>query len=321
MNLHPFATLSPDFVLDAVESIGLRVDGRLLALNSFENRVYQVGVDEAAPVIAKFYRPDRWSAEQILEEHAFTLALAEREVPAIAPLAVAGETLHRRGDFMFAVYPRQGGHPLPVDDMDALRSVGRQLGRLHALGESAPFRHRPRLGVEMVEPQAWALMLERFVPGAMGREFDRVGRALLAMVGERLASSGAETIRLHGDCHPGNVLWRDGTAFFVDFDDSRSGPAVQDLWLFLSGDREEQGMQLRALLEGYEDFREFDDRELRLVEPLRTLRMLHYLTWLAQRWDDPAFPPAFPWFDGAAFWQGQLAQLGEQLALLERATA
>lgn len=320
MNAHPFDTLSPDFILDAVEAAGLRVDGRLLALNSFENRVYQVGVEESTPVVAKFYRPGRWSAEQILEEHAFTLALAEQEVPAIAPLLLEGGSLHRSGDFLFAVYPRQGGHPLPVDDMEALRSVGRQLGRLHTLGETSPFAHRPTLGGAMVEPEAWALMLEQFVPSDLVPDFQSVGQKLLARIGERLASVRFDMLRLHGDCHAGNVLWRDGTAFFVDFDDSRMGPAVQDLWLFFSGDAEERGQQLRALLSGYEEFRDFDDRELQLVEPLRTLRMLHYLTWLAQRWDDPAFPPAFPWFGGRGFWVGQLTALRDQLSLMERAT-
>ncbi len=320
MSSHPFDTLSPDFILDAVEAAGLRVDGRLLALNSFENRVYQVGVEEATPVVAKFYRPHRWSAAQILEEHAFTLALAQQEVPAIAPLVLGGESLHRCGDFLFAVYPRQGGHPLPVDDMEALRSVGRQLGRLHTLGECEPFSYRQTLGVGMVEPEAWELMLEHFVPPDMARDFDAVGRALLAQIGDRLAGGWLDLIRLHGDCHAGNVLWRDGTAFFVDFDDSRMGPAVQDLWLFLSGEQEERAVQLRALLSGYEEFREFDDRELKLVEPLRSLRMLHYLTWLAQRWDDPAFPPAFPWFGGRGFWTGQLTALRDQLRLLEMPT-
>lgn len=315
---HPFDLLTPEYLLDAVEATGIPVDGRLLALNSFENRVYQIGVNDAQPLIAKFYRPGRWTPEQIREEHVFTLALAEQEIPAIAPLVLAGDTLHRAGDFWFALYPRQGGHPLPVDDMNALRAVGRQLGRLHSVGRQQPFRERPRLDSRLVSDAAWRIACEQFVPPDMLGDYRRLSEALLAIIRARLDDAGdLSVLRVHGDCHPGNVLWRDGTAFFVDFDDSRTGPAVQDLWLFLSGDHEEQRQQWRALLEGYQDFADFNPREARLVDTLRALRLLHYATWLASRWDDPAFPPAFPWFEGRHFWSGHLATLRDQLETLQ----
>ena len=291
----PYATLSPDLVLDSVESAGLAVDGRLLALNSYENRVYQVGVDESAPLVVKFYRPGRWSDAAILEEHAFTLALAAEEIPVVAPLALGdGETLARFGGFRFAVYPRRGGRTPELEDPDTLEWIGRFIGRIHVLGAARPFAHRPTLDIGSFGERPRDYLLEHgWIPADLHE-------AWLSVVNHALdrvrccydRAGGVRAIRLHGDCHRGNMLWTDEGPHFVDFDDSRMGPAVQDLWMLLSGDRRTMGVQLQDVLAGYEDFHAFDPRELHLVEALRTLRLIHYSAWLAARWADPAFPAA-----------------------------
>ena len=315
----PYAGLTPDAMLDAIEAAGLRGDGRLLALNSYENRVYQIGLEDAAPVVVKFYRPARWSDAAILEEHAFVRELAEREIPVIAPLELNGQTLHASGGFRFAVYPRQGGHAPEFDDRDTLRWMGRFLGRIHAVGALAPYRARPTLdlasfGVDSRDyllgaglipddiREAWRSVAEHALAGA-ARCYDRAGRV--------------RHLRLHGDCYAGNVLWTDDGPHFVDFDDSRMGPAVQDLWMLLSGERAAMERQLGEVLAGYEDFRAFDPRELHLVEALRTLRLLHYSAWIARRWHDPAFPAAFPWFNTQRYWQDRILELREQIALMD----
>ncbi len=317
----PYATLTPDLILNAIDSTGLRTDGRLLALNSYENRVYQVGIEDEKPLVAKFYRPARWTDEQILEEHAFTAELAAREIPAVAPLATANSTLHAFEGFRFALYPRRGGRAPELDDPDTLEWMGRFIGRIHAVGAITPFVHRPALDVASFgdEPRtylldgdwiphdlydAYASVIDQAVAG-VNHCFDRAGR-----VG---------SLRLHGDCHPGNVLWTDDGPHFVDFDDARMGPAVQDLWMLLSGDRAAMTRQLSDVLAGYEDFAELDRRELGLIEALRTLRMIHYSAWLARRWDDPAFPAAFPWFHTTKYWQDQILQLREQVASMQEA--
>lgn len=316
---HPFSALTPDLVLDALESTGLRCDGRMLALNSFENRVYQVGREEGAPVVAKFYRPERWSNEAILEEHAFTRELTEQEIPVVAPLELAGRTLHESGGFRFAVYPRQGGRPPELDDTGTLEWMGRFLGRIHAVGATRPFAHRPVLDIETfgTAPRAW-LLENGWIPPELLSAWESVSAQALEGVRHCFERAGGiARLRLHGDCHMGNVLWADDGPHFVDFDDCRMGPAVQDLWMLLSGERDAMTRQLSDVLAGYEDFCEFDRRELHLVEALRTLRLLHYSAWLARRWDDPAFPAAFPWFNTPHYWQDRILELREQVALMQ----
>lgn len=320
---HPFSALTPDLVLDALESTGLRCDGRMLALNSFENRVYQVGQEEGAPVVAKFYRPARWSDDTILEEHAFTQELAEREIPVVAPLVLQGKTLHEFAGFRFAAYPRQRGRPPELDDPDTLEWMGRFMGRIHAVGATRPFLHRPALDIETfgTEPRAY-LLQNNWIPRELLSAWESVSAQALEGVRHCFERAGkVPTLRLHGDCHMGNVLWTEGPEdsgpHFVDFDDCRTGPAVQDLWMLLSGERAAMTRQLSDVLAGYEDFYEFDSRELHLIEALRTLRLLHYSAWLARRWDDPAFPAAFPWFNTQHYWQDRILELREQVALMQ----
>jgi Ser/Thr protein kinase RdoA (MazF antagonist) len=316
---HPYDALTPDVVLDALDAVGMHGDGRLLSLNSYENRVYQVWRDDAAPVVAKFYRPDRWSDEAIAEEHAFVAELAEREIPAVAPLVLDAKTLHVHAGFRFAVYPRRGGRAPELEDAHTLEWLGRFLGRIHAVGATAAFAHRPAIDADTfgTAPRDWLLRHAKLPPDlvdvyagvsaqaldAVRRAWDRAGRVA--------------TLRLHGDCHGGNVLWTADGPHFVDFDDARTGPAVQDLWMLLSGERESMQRQLRHVLDGYERFRDFARPELHLVEALRTLRLLHYSAWIAQRFDDPAFPAAFPWFGTQRYWQDRILELREQVALLD----
>lgn len=315
----PFGALTPDTLLDAVESLGLYANGSLLALNSYENRVYQVGLEDAAPVVAKFYRPERWSDAQILEEHAFSQALAEREIPVVAPLAFDGATLHRHGGYRFTLFPRRGGRVPELGDARALEWIGRFLGRIHALGRVADYAHRPALDIDSFGGEPVAFLLEQqWLPTELREVYRGVAAQALDGVARCFDRAGdVASLRLHGDCHVGNMLWTDDGPHFVDFDDSRTGPAVQDLWMLLSGSREEQSRQLGDVLSGYEDFCEFDMRELHLVEALRTLRLLHYSAWLARRWNDPAFPAAFPWFAGQRYWEEQILTLREQVALLD----
>jgi len=316
---HPYAALTPDVVLDALDGIGLRGDGRLLALGSYENRVYQLWIEDAAPVVAKFYRPGRWSDAQILEEHAFVAELEAREIPAVAPLVRNGATLHAHGGFRFAVYPRCGGRAPELEDAATLEWTGRFLGRIHAVGAQTPFRHRPALDVETfgVAPRAF-LLAHDFIPPDLQDAWRSI--AALALDGVRRAFDRAgdvKSLRLHGDCHAGNVLWTDDGPHFVDFDDARMGPAVQDLWMLLAGSRAEMTRQLASVLDGYGDFFDFDARELHLTEALRTLRLVHYSAWLGERWDDPAFPAAFPWFNTQRYWQDRILELREQVALMD----
>jgi len=319
----PYAELTPDRVLDALGGVGLVGDGRMQALGSYENRVYLIGIEDAPPVVVKFYRPARWSDAAIVEEHAFVAELAAHEIPVVAPLVVDGRTLHVFDAFRFAVYPRCSGRAPELSDRSTLEWMGRFIGRIHAVGALSPFRHRPALDVETfgVEPRDW-LLAHDFIP----RDLVEAWRSIadLAVDGARRSFERAGDVtplRLHGDCHVGNVLWIEHGAprgpHFVDFDDARMGPAVQDLWMLLSGDRAEMTRQLGAVLAGYGDFQAFDPRELHLVEALRTLRLLHYSAWIAQRWDDPAFPVAFPWFNTERYWQDRILELREQVALME----
>jgi Ser/Thr protein kinase RdoA (MazF antagonist) len=319
MNETPYAGLTPDRVLDAVDSVGLRCDGRLLTLNSFENRVYQLGLEDGGQVVAKFYRPGRWSDAAIREEHAFTLELAAREIPAVPPKRVDGETLFAHDGQRFAVFPRQGGRAPEFDRPEVLEWMGRFLGRIHAVGEIADFTERPALDIDSFGDEPRDFILDGgFVPDELVDVWQGVVDQALEGVERAYERAGdVRTLRLHGDCHQGNVLWTDEGPHFVDFDDARSGPAVQDLWMLLSGDAEAMGRQLGQLLRGYEQFHEFDDRELFLVEALRTLRLIHYSGWIARRWHDPAFPAAFPWFGTARYWQDRILELREQIALME----
>lgn len=314
-----FRELTPDTFLDAIESTGRWCDGRFLALNSYENRVYQIGIEEDVPIIAKFYRPQRWSDAAILEEHAFTLTLAGEEIPVIAPLANdQGETLHRHGPFRFALYPRRGGHPPELDNPEHLEQLGRFVARIHNLGELKPFEHRPTLDIDSFGHRPRRYLLDSgLIPEHLLEAYEGLSRDLLVQI-EAIFDSGEppRPLRLHGDCHPGNILWTDDGPHIVDFDDARMGPAIQDLWMFLSGDRPYMTARLADLLEGYTQFRDFDPAELRLIEPLRTLRMIHYAAWLARRWDDPAFPLAFPWFNTLQYWEDHVLSLREQAALL-----
>lgn len=322
-NHTPFHHLSPDCILAAVERAGLRTDGRLLALNSYENRVYQVGLEEASPVVVKFYRPERWSDAQILEEHAFVHQLAEVEIPVVAPLSFEGETLlhYRQGDaeFRFAVFPRQGGRSPELDRPGNLEWMGRFIARIHAIGAMKPFELRPSIDIESfgLEPSSY-LLTHDFIPTEL-REVYRgvVGQALEGVRRCYERAGAVAGLRLHGDCHLGNVLWTDDGPHFVDFDDSRNGPAVQDIWMLFSGERHELMTQFNDFLAGYEDFHEFDLRELHLVEALRTLRLIHYAAWIARRWEDPAFPVAFPWFNSQRYWQDRILELREQIALMD----
>ena len=314
----PFDGLLPDVIVDALESLGLHCDGRVLALNSFENRVFRVGLEDDAPVVAKFYRPQRWTDAAIVEEHAFAAELRAAELSVVAPLTLDDATLHRFEDFRFALYPMQGGHAPEPGDKETLIHLGRALGRLHAVGANGAFVHRPRLDVARFGHDPVDFLLDgNWLPPEIEENFAAIAEALLETVEDAFARTrAAATLRLHGDCHPGNLLWRDGTAHFVDLDDALTGPAIQDLWMLLSGDANARGAQLGWLLEGYEVFRPFDRSELALVEPLRALRLLHYHAWIARRWHDPAFPQAFPWFASPRHWEGVIAQLQEQLAVM-----
>ncbi len=311
--------LTPDVVLDALDAAGWRGDGRLLALNSYENRVYQVNLEDDSVVVAKFYRPGRWSDAQILEEHAFSTELAGREIPVVAPLAREGGTLHAFGGFRFAVYPRRGGRTPELEDEKVLEWIGRFLGRIHAVGATAPFAARPVLDIEAfgTEPRQW-LLDSGMIPADVREAWETVSAQALERVSAAFRLAGpVRRIRLHGDVHAGNVLWTERGPHFVDFDDARMGPAVQDLWMLLPGDRQGALRSLKALLDGYRQFHDFDAGELALVEPLRTLRLLHYSAWIARRWDDPAFPAAFPWFNTQRYWQDRILELREQSAAME----
>lgn len=329
---HPFSQLDPDRILDALQSAGWRGDGRLLALNSYENRVYQVWLEDGSRVVAKFYRPGRWTDAQILEEHAFTESLSQAEIPVVAPLRghasgpsgdthptrESASTLHSHAGHRFAVYPRCGGRAPELDDPDTLQWLGRFIGRIHAHGAGSLFAERPRLDIETfgLEPRAW-LLGHHCVPISLRPAWQAVADHCLRAVEEIFERAAPiRAIRLHGDCHAGNVLWTEQGPHFVDFDDARNGPAIQDLWMLLSGSPQEMRLQLLEVVEGYRDFMDFDGRELQLIEPLRTLRLIHYSAWIARRWSDPAFPAAFPWFGTERYWQDRILELREQLAAL-----
>jgi Ser/Thr protein kinase RdoA (MazF antagonist) len=311
---HPYAALTPDVVLDACAALGLRPDGRLLSLASYENRVYQVWMEEGPPVVAKFYRPGRWSAGQIAEEHAFAHELAEHEIPVVAPIHAS-----KFNDYHVALYPRRGGRPPELEDPKTLEWIGRFIGRIHARGATKKFELRESLTIASfgTGPREW-LLAHNFIPADLLDAWKAVTEQAVFLIKACYQRAGnVNAIRLHGDCHAGNILWTDEGPHFVDLDDSRMGPAMQDLWMLLSGERAAMTRELSDVLAGYEQFMEFDRRELALLEALRTLRLIHYSAWIARRWDDPAFPAAFPWFNTQRYWQDRILELREQIALMD----
>jgi Ser/Thr protein kinase RdoA (MazF antagonist) len=316
---HPFSRLSPDFIMDAIESQGYHCDARILELNSYENRVYQIGIEDDEPLIAKIYRPGRWTTDQINEEHEFTLELASHDLSVVAPLVLQnGRTSFNYDEFQIALFPRRGGRAPAVDDLDCLEVLGRFISRLHNVGASASFQFRPAITVaDYGDTSREWLLGENFIPAELIEAYDSVSSSLLDIIRSRFENSTSRSIRLHADCHMGNVLWRDDQPHFVDFDDARTGPAIQDLWMLLSGDSQSQSVQMSRILRGYRDFREFDTSELSLIEPLRALRIMHHAAWLARRWDDPAFPRAFPFFNTQRYWSDHILELREQWSAIE----
>ncbi|MEY3288302.1 MAG: stress response kinase [Pseudomonadota bacterium] len=318
--LPPFSALTPDKILLAMDSVGLLGDGRLLALNSYENRVYQVGIENAPMVVTKFYRPNRWTTAAILEEHAFIQELADNEIPVVPPLSFKDkQTLNEIEGFRFSVFPKQGGRVPEIEGREKLKWMGRFIGRIHAVGALKSFTERPTLNITNFgdEPSAY-LLTHDFIPVDLLSAYSSVSAYALDSVRRCFERAGkVNSLRLHGDCYPGNILWTDDGPHFVDFDDSRMGPAIQDLWMLLSGDRDEMTLQLNHLLTGYRTFYDFNTSELHLLEALRTLRLIHYSAWIAKRWDDPAFPMAFPWFNTARYWQDRIIELREQIALMD----
>lgn len=348
---HPFEALTPDVVLDALASVGVMGDGRLQALSSYENRVYQVNLEDGQIMVAKFYRPERWQDAQILEEHAFAAELMQTEIPVIGPLTLQGQTLHQFAGFAFSVSPRRGGRPPELDDTEVLEWIGRFLARIHTVGAAHPFVVRPELSLQTfgTASRDW-LLAHEMVPLDVQSEWAARCQDALDLIAQYPCLTRADNqnqgkskdrsegqsisgdtpirlLRLHGDCHAGNILWTPSDApassgpgpHFVDLDDARMGPSVQDLWMLLSGDRVQKTRQLGCLVDGYEQFREFDRRELALIEPLRTLRLIHYSAWLAMRWRDPIFPINFPWFGSSDYWKGQVQTLQDQLEAMQEA--
>jgi len=313
-----FYDLGPEQVLQAVESLGFACNGHQLGLNSYENRVYQIGLDDHKPIVAKFYRPKRWNDEAILEEHAFTLELEALEIPVVPPLLIDGDSLFHFGTHRFALYPLKAGRAPDLECKVHLEQLGRFIGRIHALGATRDFQYRPALNVHTFGDDAYEFLMEHaFIPPELEKAYETLAEDLLDTIEETFNAIKPKSIRLHGDGHSGNILWQDNSPYILDFDDARMGPAVQDLWMFLSGERHDQLATLDTLLAAYSQFHDFDCRELSLIEPLRTLRMMHHAAWLAERWDDPAFKRAFPWFNTQQYWENHILSLKEQAAAMQ----
>lgn len=318
---HPFNSLEPDYILKAIEDNGYICDGRILALNSYENRVYQIGLEDGEPIIAKFYRPKRWTNEQIIEEHEFCIELAEQELPVVPPIRINGNTLHQYDDFRLAIYSRKGGYAPEFDNLDNLLILGRFIGRIHAVSKLHPFTFRPSISCKQYGHESVSFLRGKFIPDYLQASYDAIVNELLEMIGEIFVDAdNSDFIRVHGDCHVGNILWRDDAPHFIDFDDARMGPAIQDIWMLLSGDRARQTAQLNEICEGYSEFAIFPMHQLKLIEALRTLRMFYFSAWLAKRWDDPAFPHSFPWFNTVQYWEQHIADLREQIIELQKPT-
>ena len=316
---HDYNALEPDTILQAVESVDLRTTGRMLALNSYENRVYRIELEDAEAVVAKFYRPDRWSDTAILEEHTFAAQLSDEDIPVVSPLMFDGRTLLQHAGYRYALYPLQGGRWPDLEYTEDMIWMGRFIARIHAIGKQKRFEHRHDISISRLGEEAVKYLLEHnYIPTHIEQAYSTLTDDCLSIIRQRFEQAGQYTvIRLHGDCHRGNVLWTDDGPHFVDLDDCCNGPAIQDLWMLLSGERPEMTVQLIDLLEGYSEFAELDLVELHLVEALRTLRMMHYASWLAKRWSDPAFPAAFPWFDTTQYWEQHILELREQMARMQ----
>jgi Ser/Thr protein kinase RdoA (MazF antagonist) len=317
-NTQPYQDLDPNVIITAIESIGLLCSGSLLALNSYENRVYQVGIEDAKPLIAKFYRPGRWSTDAILEEHQFALELADAEIPVVPPLMINTKTLHHYENYRFALFERHGGRALDVDNVTHLEWIGRFIGRVHAIGATKTFQHRGKLDPTSHGKIPYQFLIDnQFIPEYLKHNYCLTMENILKKIDEIFQSVGnIRYLRIHGDCQLGNVLWNDAGPHIVDLDDSVMGPAIQDIWMFLSGTPVEKEKYLAKILKGYREFYDFDMREVILIETLRTLRMIQYSAWIANRWDDPAFPRAFPWFNTPNYWEEQLRNLQEQSQIL-----
>ena len=320
---HVYEDLTPDVVLDALSDLGLAVDGRLTALSSYENRVYQVMLDDNTSLVTKFYRPERWTDAQILEEHAFAAELMAEDVPLVGPLQLHGQTLHHAHGFAFSVSPRRGGRMPELDDAEVLEWIGRFIARIHNVGAQSDFATRPSLNVDTfaIASRDW-LIANQIIPLDQQTEWLTTCNQAIDIAQQLFAEHPVRQLRLHGDCHPGNILWTptespNGGPHFVDLDDARMGPAVQDLWMLLSGERQQRTLQLSMLLDGYEQMRDFNRQELALIEPLRTLRLIHYSAWLARRRDDPAFVQHFSWFGTSDYWAGQTHMLVEQCEAMQ----
>jgi Ser/Thr protein kinase RdoA (MazF antagonist) len=313
---HPFEKLTPEIIMDAIEFHGFECDGRVFALNSYENRVYQIGIEgDVKSVIAKFYRPDRWSKAQIQEEHNFSFELAEHEIPVVTPIINSdGESLYSYADFHLALFPRVGGRAPELDHKENLQIMGRMLARLHLIGEKNTYGHRPKLDLTTFAIDSIDYISNHFIPFEHKSNYDSLCKELVDIIKPKLAD--CQNIRVHGDLHIGNILMRDEIPYLLDFDDSRLAPAIQDIWMLLSGEEQEQKIQLQKVIAAYEEFRDFPYVELGMIESLRTLRMLHHCAWLARRWDDPAFAQAFPWFDENSYWLQHLQDLRNQLVQL-----
>lgn len=319
---HEFSALDPTLIIDSVESLGLLSDARIFPLNSYENRVYQIGLEEnpdyGTRLIGKYYRPNRWSDQQIIEEHLFTQELAELEIPVVAPLVFNQSSLHTFKDYRFALYPQRGGRTAELDNSEHLEWIGRFLGRIHLAAASKSFEHRPEITIDDFAVNSADFLLSKgFIPEYLLEAYQTLTDDLIKLLRLRFSAVSYKNIRLHGDCHRGNIMWTDSGPHFVDFDDCRTGPSIQDVWMLLSGDILEQQQQLNHILDGYFEFAELNPAELQLVEPLRCLRLMFYASWLARRWTDPSFPMNFPWFNTSNYWEQHILELREQLSILQ----